>query len=168
MLDNITLKNELWKEIPGYEGLYQVSNLGRVWSIKRQRILIPQPTYNGYNRVGLFAKNGKLKNERVGRLVALTFIPNPEGLPQVDHINSCRTDDRVENLRWVSSKENNRHRCNNTVIEQYTLDGTYITTYGSVAEANEAIGKKPANSAIYDALRRKTGYSAGYIWKRAK
>lgn len=163
MLDNI--KDELWKDIPGYEGLYQVSTTGRVWSVRRQKLLSFNITYNGYRRVILTAKNGRKKNERVGRLVGLAWIDNPEKLPQIDHINGDRQDDRASNLRWVSSKENNRNRANNTKVEQYTLNGEYIATYNTIAEANEAIGRKAGNAAIYNCFH-KSGYSGGYLWKK--
>ena len=81
MLEN----SEIWKDVKGYEGLYQVSNLGRIWNVKTQRILKPIDTGRGYFRVHLTAKNGKRKQELIHRLAAIAFIPNPFGLPQVNH-----------------------------------------------------------------------------------
>ena len=109
---------EVWKDIQGYEGLYQVSNFGRVKSLGRfvdnlvrghywqeERILKTCKRTNGYIGVGL-CKDGKAKNFNIHRLVAIAFIPNLENLPQIDHINAIKTDNTVKNLRWVTAKEN--------------------------------------------------------------
>jgi hypothetical protein len=108
---------EIWKDIQDYEGLYQVSNLGRVKSLvrvhycKKERILTNIKLPNGYIYVRL-CKDGKGKNVRVHRLVAVAFIPNPENLPQIDHINADKTNNNVNNLRWVTAKENIRNPLN--------------------------------------------------------
>ena len=101
---------EIWKYISEYGEDYQVSNLGRVRSLKRKNIKIMNIKINrhGYCTVYL-TKNGMLKTVTVHRLVAKAFIPNPENKPCIDHINTIKTDNRVENLRWVTHKEN----CNN-------------------------------------------------------
>ena len=109
---------EVWKDIQGYEGLYQVSNLGRVKSLGRiidrlvygnywqeERILKLHKTKYGYLMVEL-RKNKKPKNFLVHRLVAIAFILNPENKPEVDHINANKADNNVNNLRWVTAKEN--------------------------------------------------------------
>lgn len=99
--------NEVWKDIKGYPG-YQISNYGRIWSSKQHgRYMKPSPNNRGYLQINLIAKNGKRKKELVHRLVAIAFIDNPEGKPEVNHINHIRDDNRVENLEWVSKSENN-------------------------------------------------------------
>lgn len=167
MLENIK-EDEIFKDIPNYEGLYQVSNYGRVWSIHNQRILKPAVSHNGYNRIYLKCKNGKYKNERVARLVALTFIPNPEGKPQIDHIDHDRVNDYVGNLRWVSVKENQRNRENNRKVKQINKKtGEVIAVFDSIAEANEAIGRKANHSGIYNVVSHRAQTTAGFIWEYA-
>jgi hypothetical protein len=115
--------NEIWKDIPGYEGLYQVSNIGRVKSLKRtffsgknlqirktyeENILAPRFYKKGYVYFGL-SKDGVVKKLKAHRLVALAFIPNPENKPDIDHINTIPGDNRVSNLRWATKSENQRN-----------------------------------------------------------
>jgi len=106
---------EIWKDIEGYNGDYQVSNLGRVKSFKKrfgkqacETIMSPSKTYFGYSRVVLF-KDKKPKLFSVHRLVAEAFIPNTDNKPLVDHINGDREDNRVENLRWCTHSENSQN-----------------------------------------------------------
>lgn len=100
---------EVFKDIKGYPG-YQISNLGRVWSCKRNRYMSPVPNNNGYLQIKLIAANGKRKNELVHRLVALHFVDNPEGKPEVDHIDRDRQNNNAENLRWLTKSENNKNK----------------------------------------------------------
>lgn len=101
---------EEWRDVKGYEGLYQVSNLGRARSFHNQygRVLKPIRTTDGYSQVTL-SKNGKLKATRLHILVAQAFIPNPENKPQVNHIDGNRANCHVDNLEWATSKENIQH-----------------------------------------------------------
>lgn len=105
---------EVWKDINGYEGLYQVSNLGNVKSLKygKERILKPDVSKFGYLFVDL-CKNNICKSFRVHRLVAIVFIPNLENKEQVNHINGIKTDNMVQNLEWVTAKENIQHAYDN-------------------------------------------------------
>lgn len=111
---------ETWKDIPTYEGLYQISNTGKVKSISRwwdiglgrrkllkERILKHAFT-TGYPSVALCDKRGQ-KTTLIHRLMANAFIPNPDNLPQVNHKNGIRHDNRLENLEWVTSQENIQH-----------------------------------------------------------
>ena len=120
---------EIWKDIIGYEGLYQVSNKGRVKSLQRfvigkgnglypiaERILKFKPRKDNYKVVDLF-KNSKSKSYKVHRLVAIAFIPNPNNYPMVLHIDHNRENNNIENLEWGTQSENmqqcvsaNRHR----------------------------------------------------------
>ena len=103
---------EVWRPVKGYEGLYEVSNYGRVKSLKRntahERIKSPIKDRDGYLIV-CFNKNGKQSNKRIHRLVAEAFIPNPNNLPQVNHKNEIKTDNCVENLEWCDNKYNARY-----------------------------------------------------------
>ena len=100
---------EFWRDIEGYEGLYQISNVGQVKSLKRNKILKPSPTKDGYLRVKL-SKEGNKKMFYIHRLVAAAFLPNEEELPEIDHINNDRADNRVANLQWISHVENLRKK----------------------------------------------------------
>ena len=108
--------DEIWKDIEGYEGLYQVSNLGRVkalpkycfngsvdWLMK-EHILKPLKIHS-YTYVCLY-KNKKYKRKAIHRLVALAFIPNPSNKPDIDHINAIKNDNRAVNLHWVTKTGN--------------------------------------------------------------
>ena len=137
---------ETWKNIKGYEGLYQVSNMGRVKSLERkiphwrggervqkERILKQVVTHNGYLRVGLRV-DGKQKMLRVHRLVCEAFHENHDNKPQVNHLNEDKTDNRACNLEWCTRIENCNHGTRNErvakalskPIGQYTRDGDLV------------------------------------------
>ena len=94
-----------WKPCPVFPDRYLVSDKGEVYSVVNDALIEPEITFKGYRRYYLY-KDGKCKKMKAHRLVALAFIPNPDGKPQVDHINNDKLDNRVINLRWVTNKEN--------------------------------------------------------------
>lgn len=117
----MTNVQEIWKDISGYEGYYQVSNLGEVKGVSRSEIVNGGIRYrdvvklknliekNGYFRVGLRKITGKQTKFLVSRLVAIYFIDNPLNLPQVNHIDGNKTNNHVDNLEWCTGLENIRH-----------------------------------------------------------
>ena len=100
---------EMWKAVPGYEGLYEVSHMGRVYSVRRGKLRKLNKLPNGYLQV-MLSKDGHRAYLLVHRLVAEVFIPNPEDKPQVNHRNGDKTDNRAENLEWCTMSENLQHR----------------------------------------------------------
>lgn len=106
------LPREVWKDIPGYEGLYQISNIGNIRSLnynqtgKVQRLKLD--THKGYKKLCLY-KNGRKKSHRVHRLVALAFIPNPNNLPYINHKDENRANNCVWNLEWCTAKYNTNY-----------------------------------------------------------
>lgn len=99
----------------GYEGLYQINKNGQVWVItqtkyKKSRFLKPIINQDGYYKIGLTTKEGKRKTLTLHRLIALQFIPNPDNLPVIDHIDRNRTNNSIENLRWTTVQKNTHNR----------------------------------------------------------
>lgn len=136
--------SEVWKDIEGYIGKYQVSNLGHVKSIDyrhtgKEQILRPG-LGNGYLTVALY-RDGKPKTHCVHKLVAMAFIPNPDSRTCIDHLNGIRTDNRADNLRWCTHKENN----NNPI----TVERMKLSHIGQVPVNRK---KVICNDIIYDSV----------------
>lgn len=131
LIENDTIDGEIWADVKGYEGLYQVSNLGRVKGVKRDsrnrgKVLKQQKTKQGYYLIMLY-KDKKGKYISVHRLVAMAFIPNPYNKPCVDHIDANPSNNKVDNLRWVTYKEN----ANNPIsLSRNKVRGTKGYMYG--------------------------------------
>ena len=146
------------KDIAGYEGLYAVTSCGNVWSYKSKKFLTPNISNRGYLYVGLW-KNGEKKNNHIHRLVAEAYLPNPENLPEVDHIDNNKSHIYLNNLQWITKRDNVR-KGNNIPILQYDLDGNFIREWECAAD----VGKE-VNSNICQCLKGRAKTAYGYIWK---
>lgn len=179
---------EIWKDIVGYEGLYQVSNFGRVKSLDRIdaenhfRVgqIMKQKYLRGYAQVAL--RNGKRQKEyRVHRLVAIAFIPNPKNLPQVNHKDCNPGNNHVENLEWCDAKYNINYGDRNKktadrlrgmerpynwkAVNCFSLSGEFLKRYESVEKAASET-KTQANAISACCKKRKYYYTAGgYKWE---
>ena len=100
---------ERYSDIPGYEGKYQVTSWGRIYSVNAERFLYQEPNEKGYMRVDLRDGCGRRKHFKVHRLVAKAFIPNPYKKPQVNHIDGNKRNNSFSNLEWVTDQENKDH-----------------------------------------------------------
>lgn len=179
--------NEIWKDVTGYEGLYQVSNLGRVKAMPKrghkEKIMKPSLKKDGYNRI-LLSKKGKYKTLYVHRLVAEAFLSHTESKCEVNHINGIKTDNYVYNLEWVTKSQNQLHAIEmglrapspmigrkgklhptSRPVLQFDLEGNFINEWKCISEAARAIGCSPSSisSCASTHIRNKT--CKGYIWK---
>lgn len=157
---------EIWKDIKNYEGLYQVSNLGRVKSLYyREKILIPQKSKNGYLRVNL-SKNGVVKKENIHKLVAQAFISNIDNLSQINHKNENKEDNNVNNLEWCDSKYNmnygSRPKKNRKRVNQYDLNNNLIMVYSGIRFASRKLNIPHQN--IIKVCKGEYKQAGGYIW----
>ena len=163
--------DEIWKDKKDYEGHYQVSNFGRVKSIKfgKEIILKLRTDKDGYFKVDL-SKNNKLKTFTVHRLVAEAFIPNPYNLPCINHKDECKTNNNVNNLEWCNSKYNINFGTRNEKaskklskpVLQYTLEGEFVKEWSSTMECGRN-GYNQGNVAACCRGERKT--HRGFIWR---
>ena len=160
---------EIWKDVVGYEGLYQVSNLGRVKGLRKNIIL--KPSSGEYKRV-VFYKNKRAETKLIHRLVAETFINNPNKLPQVNHKDENKYNNNVDNLEWCTHKYNANY---GTMIEreslaktkynvlQYDLDGNLIKIWFNLREITLNTNYKKSNIIYCCNHKNRTAY--GYKWE---
>lgn len=151
--------NEEWKDILGYEGLYQISNLGRVMSLPKNKgwCKTPEKILNtrikqGYNSVALY-KNGKSSEYRVHRLVGQAFIPNVENKPFIHHIDGNKLNNNVNNLMWCTNQENQLYAYN---------EGASKPTYGFKGKKHSEESKSKISNSL---LRHYRGGGATYVQK---
>lgn len=187
---------EIWKDIEGYEGLYQVSNLGRVKSLSRLRknrlssyvskdtILKQREDGHGYLTVALYDADRIRHDFKVHRLVANAFINNEKDCPVVMHINNIKTDNRADNLKWGTYRENTiqaehdglmvhkpiwlgKTRGNHPASKRIKMfkDGKYLRDFESVRSALSFIGKPVTSSNITTCLKGITLTAYGYEWR---
>lgn len=173
---------EIFKDIEHYEGLYQISNFGRVYNVKRGKFLKPIKINTSYLLVGL-SKDGKVKKYLLHRLVATAFLENKLQLPQVNHINEVKTDNRLENLEWCDNKYNNTYGTKiqrmlqnsnfkatreksgkpKKVVLQFTRQGEFVAEYSSIKEAEKQTGI--SNAHISECCNNKRNHAGNYLWR---
>lgn len=190
------MEEEIWKDIPGYEGRYRVSSWGRVMSMNFEgrcgpRLLRGTVSCYGYRVVTLY-KDGKEKKWFVHRLVAIAFIPNPGNKPMIDHIDTVRTNNHIENLRWCTLTENQNNpltlkkfsqtstgrrfseetrkrmsaihkEIHFTPIYQLSLSGEIIKEWPGLKIAAEELGVQ--HRSISQCCRGRYKTAGGYKWK---
>lgn len=177
---------EIWKDVKGYEELYQVSNLGRVRSLDRLdganhrlkgSIMKGCEITGGYLGVTLY-KNSVVSSKKIHRLVAEAFIPNSEHKPQVNHINEDKTNNMVSNLEWMTAKENNNHGTRNERIGRAVSKSKsipIIATNIKTGESTEFYGTRECarqlglyQSTITRVLQGKYKQTGGYTFEYAE
>lgn len=161
---------EIWKDIKDYEGLYQVSNLGRVKRITTGRVLKPLKHANGYLMVKL-SKNSIVYTKTVHRLVAEAFIPNPEHKSEINHIDENKTNNNVSNLEWMTRKENINHGTRTERMSK-TQSIPIIATNIKTGESKEFYGARECarqlgltHGNITSVLKGRYKQTGGYIFK---
>lgn len=184
----MTNVNEIWRPVKGYENLYEISNLGRVKSLPRlktsgaagriltkERYLKPCINEKGYYLVVLSKPNEKKRSFNIHRLIMESFIPNPNNLPAINHINGIKTDNSLENLEWCTFGHNNRHAIatglntgRGTKIKQICIQtGEVIKIFKSAKDAEKETGA--SRSVISCVANKKRSYktAGGYRWEFA-
>ena len=174
------MQEEQWKPIPGYDGYYEISNLGRVKSLNYHRtgkegFLSIQNDGCGYSFVSL-SKHNQRKYPKIHCLVAEAFIPNPNNLPQVNHIDENKSNNRVDNLEWCTPSYNTNYGTRNKrvakklkeqrpskPVEQWSLDGKLIKVWPAIMDVRRHLGFCEGH--IIKCCKGKAKTSYGYIWK---
>lgn len=171
---------EIWKDIPDYESLYQVSNLGRVKSVISNKIMSPVKQNCGYLKIELHNK-GKKKIHYVHRLVLSAFSPTTKANLQVNHKDGIKSNNRLNNLEWCSASENQLHAISiglrvsspmlgkkgslnplSKPILQFDKNGIFIKEWGSISQVSEHFNIN--GSCISNALHGRTKTSCGFVW----
>ena len=170
---------EIWKDIQGYDGVYQISNFGRlrrVWkkSYKKPegelKILNCSFTFDGYVKADLW-KNKKRKTYRIHRLLAIEFIENPLNKPQVNHIDGNKTNNNVANLEWCTASENIKHAWDTGLAKRGEEHGGSKLTQNQVDQIRELIGLKTQReiAKIFNVSSKTiSNIHTGKTWKKLK
>ena len=172
---------EIWKDIKGYEGIYQISNFGQIKSLNynhtgKEKIRQLDVSNKGYYTI-LLSKNGNKKKFSVHRLVAETFIPNIKELPMVNHIDGIKTNNNIDNLEWCDGSKNEKHAYDNGLktkkfgennpmaksVDVFDLDGNFIMTFPTVKEAAKQM--KVGENTVINGCKEKTKNPKTYIFR---
>lgn len=168
---------EIFRDVKGYEGLYQISNLGNIKSLqksrrlnKKERLLTPYKNKNGYLWVVL-SKDKKLKRYSIHRLVASAFIDNPNNYPQVNHKDENKSNNRVSNLEWCDCKYNNGYgtkkerlsKIKSKPILQYSKQGDFIKRWNNTLEIERELNIY--HNLISKCCKGQFKNAGGYVWK---
>ena len=163
---------EIWKDVKGYEGLYVVSNHGRVKNFVTKKLLSPQDNGVGYLRVELW-KDKVGKKTYIHRIVAEAFLPKQNGKTEVNHKDSNPQNNTVENLEWVSSSENTKHAVYKGVldawgnpakpIEAINIESGRVIKFATISEAERALGSRHITDVLKGRRNQCKGYTFRYI-----
>lgn len=172
MLKGCDTKELQWKDIAGYEGLYMVSNFGDVKSLPRKGTrktehLVSPHRVGGYIQYELL-KDHIRKGHKAHRLVANAFIPNPDNLPVVNHLDGDKNNNSVDNLEWTTASENVKHsfytlRKGVTPVAQLSKTGELLKEWGSAKEASVALGIDAPT--ITNACKGNRPSAGGFVWQ---
>ena len=165
------MEKEIWKPVKGYEELYEVSNYGRVKSLRYNKILKTCINKYGYERVSLH--DGKSHDKTVHRLVACAFIPNPYNLPQINHKDENKLNNCVDNLEWCTNSYNLNygHRLEKAIekkkvhILQFTKDMDFVCYHNSIVDAASSVNGLASN--ICSCCKQTIKRAYGYVWRYA-
>ncbi|WP_171034487.1 NUMOD4 domain-containing protein [Marinilactibacillus psychrotolerans] len=179
-----------WKDVKGFEGFYQINNVGKVYSCHSHKLLTAYESSDGYLRVNLSVR-GKVKIKMLHVLVATAFLPNPQDLPVVNHIDGNKKNPLPHNLEWTTFSENSKHaffhglskisdkarekasenakingaKTTSRPVIQYSIDGRKIAVFSSIKEASRITGANDGRIS-HVCKRRKGMYTAGgFVWR---
>jgi hypothetical protein len=161
---------EIWKDIPSYEGLYQISNLGNVKSLYRiannnhiiyEKILKPQKNYNGYLIVNLY-KNNRMKAKLIHRLVGKTFVDNPNNYNYINQIDKNKSNNNANNLEWCTQSYNVIYS-KGRKINQYDKNNNFIKTWNSIADIKRTLNID--NGSIVRCCKGIKKSAGGFKWE---
>lgn len=185
----VSIKQKIeWRDVEGYEGYYQINNVGKVYSCHSHRLLTPYVSSDGYLRVNLSIR-GKVKIKMLHVLIANAFIANPYNFPIVNHIDGNKKNPLPNNLEWVTYSENSKHafkhglskisdkarkkasenakangsKTTSRPVIQYSIDGVIIAEYPSIKAASRMTGAN--DGYIGSVCKRKKYTAAGFVWR---